>query len=89
MIMERRSHSSSPARFGLLAGLGIFVVVSLLGALGRLQSTENALLSLRFEMRGPREVSPQVVLLTIEEGSVQAGEGSLPWSREGLTELER
>ncbi len=89
MIMERRSHSSSPARFGLLAGLGIFVVVSLLGALGRLQSTENALLSLRFEMRGPREVSPQVVLLTIEEGSVQAGEGSVPWSREGLTELVR
>ncbi len=89
MTMQRLSQRSSPVRVGLLVGLSVFVVVGLLGALGRLQSTENALLSLRFEVRGPRQVGDQVVLVTLEEGSVQAADGAAPWSREGLAELVR
>lgn len=73
-------------RVGLLVGLGVFVAVVLLSGLGRLRGMENSLLGLGFELRGTRATAPQVVLLTIEEGGVQAGEAG-PWSYRGLAEL--
>ncbi len=87
--MQRLLETGSPGRLGFLVGLSVFVMVALLNGLGRLQTAENALLGLRFEVRGPRQPGEQVVLLSLEEGSIFAGAGVAPWSRQGLAELVR
>ncbi|MFW6156859.1 MAG: CHASE2 domain-containing protein, partial [Armatimonadota bacterium] len=85
--MQRQFTMKPSRRLGLAVGIGAFVVVMMLSALGRLQTTENALLRMRFDLRGSRPPGSGVVLLTIEEGGTVAGQDALPWSREGLAEL--
>ncbi|MFP4248599.1 MAG: CHASE2 domain-containing protein [Armatimonadota bacterium] len=76
---------------GAGVALGAFAVIMLLGALGHLQSLENSLLRARFDLRGPREATPQVLLLAIEEGGLSGVSGdeaaATPWSRRGLADL--
>ncbi len=76
-------------RFAITVGVGVFLAVAILTGLGRLRSAENALLGMSFQLRGTREVADEVLLLTLEEGSVSVARGGLPWSREGLAELVR
>ncbi len=76
-------------RVGLAVGAGVFCLVALLDGLGRLSGTESSLLALRFQLRGPRRAAPQVLLLSLEEGSTAVSDEPLPWSREGLAALIR
>lgn len=85
--MQRLPQLAAPRRFGLAIAIGVFAVVTLLGGLGRLQDAENSLLRARFDLRGPRRPSEQVLLLTFEEGETLGSEGGVPWSRERLAEL--
>ncbi|MEA3403813.1 MAG: CHASE2 domain-containing protein [Armatimonadota bacterium] len=82
--MGRLLDRSVPERLGLAVGLSLFLLVLLLDGLGRLQGLENTLLGVRYELRGPRDPAAEVVLIPFEEGSIFAGEGALPWSRQGL-----
>lgn len=69
------------------------VFVMLLSALGRLQTTENSLLRLRYDLRGPRQAAPQVVMVTLEEASLRSGADTAAaassWSGARLADLVR
>ncbi|MGC9317292.1 MAG: CHASE2 domain-containing protein [Armatimonadota bacterium] len=82
--MRRGPDRSVPERLGLAVGLSIFLLALLLNGLGHLQGLENGLVGLRYHLRGTRDASPDVVLIPFEGGSAFAGEGVLPWSRQGL-----
>ncbi|MFW5866466.1 MAG: CHASE2 domain-containing protein [Armatimonadota bacterium] len=89
--MQRSTEPVSPRRHGVTVAFAAFAFVMLLGALGRLEGTENALLRMRFDLRGERPAAPQVLLLTIEEAAVRTESGaaspSMPWSRRRLADL--
>lgn len=87
--MQRIWKAGSRRRAGLLIGLGVFAVVAILNSLGRLQPSENALLGLRFEFRGVRQVTAPVILVCLEEGSVLPEGSAEPWSLAGMAELVR
>lgn len=85
--MQRLLRRSPPGRLGIVIGVTVFVLVGLLNQLERLQPTENALLSLRFNLRGPRQAGDKVILLVLDESSDLQADGMLPWSRVGLARL--
>ncbi len=76
----------SATRLPILAAVSVFVIVALLQGLGRLQGTENALLTLRFELRGEREPSPSIVVLASKTPEGEQG-GAAPWTTSGLARL--
>ncbi|MGI5819001.1 MAG: CHASE2 domain-containing protein [Armatimonadota bacterium] len=89
--MLQAPQPDSPRRLGLVVALASFAIVMALGGLGRLQTTENALLQLRFELRGTRPAGPQVLLVAQEEGGrridLPSGQDAAPWSRRRLAAL--
>lgn len=77
----------SPIRLGIVVVLCTFLAVALLSGFGRLRGTENMLLAMCYEIRGAREVSDQVLLLSLEDGGISTSEDHDAWSREGLARL--
>ncbi len=65
--------------------LAVFAAIAVLDGLGHLQGTENILLGLRFQMRGPREPSDTVVIVTLET-PVAGAEATHPWPKRELTQ---
>jgi len=76
----------SRIRVSILVAVTVFAIIALLQVLGRLQGTENVLLSLRFELRGEREPSPTVVVLASKMPESEQGFAG-PWTTRSLAGL--
>ena len=71
-----------------LAGLGVTLLFALLLAAppAPLELLENKLLDMRFKLRGVMPPSPEVVIVTIDEKSIQSI-GRWSWDRDVFAEL--